>query len=148
MSLLILLPLASLILFSMHLSAQEFWRIISDRRVLAAFQVSFGSTFLAATVDLFFGLEEILFHVPAVMLQNLQTALKEPALGGGQEMGAAEAFPVILPALPEGLAAGQKTVPAQNRSRQGLHGFLLQTFAVGEDVFQTEAERSHGDSLS
>jgi sulfate transport system permease protein len=40
----------------MHLSAQDFWRIISDRRVLAAFQVSFGSTFIAATTDLFFGL--------------------------------------------------------------------------------------------
>ncbi|MDR1648026.1 MAG: sulfate ABC transporter permease subunit CysT [Zoogloeaceae bacterium] len=55
LSLLILLPLASLILFSMNLSWREFWTVVTDRRVLAAFRVSFGSTFLAATIDLFFG---------------------------------------------------------------------------------------------
>jgi sulfate transport system permease protein len=55
MSLLILVPLGALVLFSMNLSPREFWRVVSDSRVLAAFRVSFGSTFLAATIDMFFG---------------------------------------------------------------------------------------------
>jgi sulfate transport system permease protein len=55
MSLLILIPLGALVLFSMRLSWQEFWTIISDQRVVTAFQVSFGSTFIAAAVDVFFG---------------------------------------------------------------------------------------------
>jgi sulfate transport system permease protein len=55
LSLLILLPLASIILFSMGLSLREFWAVISDRRVLSAFRVSFGCAFLAAAIDVFFG---------------------------------------------------------------------------------------------
>ncbi|MDR2678558.1 MAG: sulfate ABC transporter permease subunit CysT [Zoogloeaceae bacterium] len=56
LSLLILLPLASLVFFSMRLSFADFWHIVLDRRVLAAFRVSFASAALAATIDAFFGL--------------------------------------------------------------------------------------------
>jgi sulfate transport system permease protein len=54
-SMLVLIPLFSLILFSLKLSPEEYWKIITNDRVLAAFKVSISSTFFAALLDGFFG---------------------------------------------------------------------------------------------
>ncbi|MDR2400407.1 MAG: sulfate ABC transporter permease subunit CysT [Deferribacteraceae bacterium] len=54
-SFLVLIPLFSLILYSARLSPTEYWSIITNDRVLAAFRVSFSSTLIAAVVDGFFG---------------------------------------------------------------------------------------------
>ncbi|MDR2104358.1 MAG: sulfate ABC transporter permease subunit CysT [Deferribacteraceae bacterium] len=55
MSLLVLIPLFSLILYSVRLSPGEYWQIITNDRVLAAFRVSFSSALFAALIDGFFG---------------------------------------------------------------------------------------------
>lgn len=55
MTLLLLIPIAALFLYTAKLSWGEFWAIASDERVLASFKVSFGSSFLAALINAFFG---------------------------------------------------------------------------------------------
>jgi sulfate transport system permease protein len=54
-SLLVLIPLFSLILYSLRLSPGEYWQIITNDRVLAAFRVSLSCTLIAALIDGFFG---------------------------------------------------------------------------------------------
>jgi sulfate transport system permease protein len=54
-SFLVLIPLFSLILFSIKLTPAEYWKIITDDRVIAAFRVSMSSTLFAALLDGFFG---------------------------------------------------------------------------------------------
>ncbi|MDR3115990.1 MAG: sulfate ABC transporter permease subunit CysT [Treponema sp.] len=56
MSLLILIPLSALMLYAAKLSFKDFWKIVSDPRVIAAFHISFSSTFLAALINFGFGL--------------------------------------------------------------------------------------------
>ncbi|MFP3040477.1 sulfate ABC transporter permease subunit CysT [Treponema primitia] len=56
MSLLIFIPLSALILYAAHLPPKDFWLLISDERVIAAFKISFSSTFYAAIFNFFFGL--------------------------------------------------------------------------------------------
>jgi sulfate transport system permease protein len=52
---LILIPLSALVLYSVKMPAKEFWRVISDERVIAAFKVSFSSAFFAAAINFVFG---------------------------------------------------------------------------------------------
>ncbi|MDR1932862.1 MAG: sulfate ABC transporter permease subunit CysT [Spirochaetales bacterium] len=56
MSLLIFIPLSALILYAAHLSFTDFWELIINERVLAAFKISFLSTFWAAAFNFIFGL--------------------------------------------------------------------------------------------
>ena len=55
MSLLVLIPLSALILYSAKLSFSEFLAVAADKRVTAALKVSFQTTFLAALANCFFG---------------------------------------------------------------------------------------------
>jgi sulfate transport system permease protein len=55
LSLIVLLPLAALFLKTMELTFSQFVGIISSRRVLHAFQLSFGLSLAAAAVNLVFG---------------------------------------------------------------------------------------------
>ncbi|MDR2904450.1 MAG: sulfate ABC transporter permease subunit CysT [Helicobacteraceae bacterium] len=55
LSLLVLLPLAALILYSAKLTAAEFIAIATDERVISAIAVSFKCAFLAAAINSFFG---------------------------------------------------------------------------------------------
>lgn len=48
--LIVLIPLSALVLKSLQLSLDEYWAIISNKRVLASFRVSFVSSLLAAGV--------------------------------------------------------------------------------------------------
>jgi sulfate/thiosulfate transport system permease protein len=55
LSLIVLIPLAAIFLKTAELSFAQFLGIITSRRVLHALQLSFGLSFLAAGVNLFFG---------------------------------------------------------------------------------------------
>ena len=56
LSLIVLIPLAATFAKAGELSPVQFWHDITTPRVLAAFRLSFGAAFLAALVNLFFGL--------------------------------------------------------------------------------------------
>ena len=48
LSLLVLLPLATVFTRTAELSSSEFWNTITDPRVLASFRVTFGASLVAA----------------------------------------------------------------------------------------------------
>ncbi|MDR3163230.1 MAG: sulfate ABC transporter permease subunit CysT [Helicobacteraceae bacterium] len=56
MSLLVLIPLGGLLLYSTKVSLERFIEIALDPRTFAAFKISFGTSFLAACVNAVFGL--------------------------------------------------------------------------------------------
>ncbi|WP_028449287.1 MULTISPECIES: sulfate ABC transporter permease subunit CysT [Chitinibacter] len=56
LSLIVLLPLAALISKSLGLSWAQFWATVSEPRVVATYQVTFGASLLAALINLFVGL--------------------------------------------------------------------------------------------
>jgi sulfate transport system permease protein len=55
LSLIVLLPVAALVLRSFDEGIADWWGTVTDRRVLAAFKVTFGISFAAAAVDIVFG---------------------------------------------------------------------------------------------
>ena len=55
LTLIILIPLSGLIWRSASLGWAEFWAIASDRRTINALEISFGTAFLAAAVNVVFG---------------------------------------------------------------------------------------------
>ncbi|MDR2639655.1 MAG: ABC transporter permease subunit [Helicobacteraceae bacterium] len=56
MSLLVLIPLGGLLLYSTKVSLERFIEIALDPRTLAAFKISFGASFIAASINAVFGL--------------------------------------------------------------------------------------------
>jgi len=56
LSLIVLIPLAATFARASGLSPSQFWHDMTTPRVLAAFRLSFGAAFLAALINLFFGL--------------------------------------------------------------------------------------------
>jgi sulfate transport system permease protein len=56
LGLIVLLPLAGLVLKTMHMGWPAFIATVRDPRVIAAFRVSFGVSFVAALVNVLFGL--------------------------------------------------------------------------------------------
>ena len=56
LTLLVLIPLSALVFKSSTLSWATFWSTVSSPRVLAAYRLSFGTAFAAATVNAIFGL--------------------------------------------------------------------------------------------
>ena len=55
-SLVVLIPLCSLVVYSAKLSPAEFWHTITRERVLSSYCVSIGTSFFAALVNVFMGL--------------------------------------------------------------------------------------------
>ncbi len=55
LSLLVLIPLAGLFLKTAGMTWEEFSTIIFSPRVLAAYKISFGTAFIAAVINAFFG---------------------------------------------------------------------------------------------
>jgi sulfate transport system permease protein len=55
LGLIVLIPLAGLVLKTSTLGWEEFWRIATDPRTVAALRVSFGLSFLAAALNAVFG---------------------------------------------------------------------------------------------
>jgi len=52
----VLIPLAALVVRGAGLGLEEFWRLATDARTLAALRLSFGAAFVAATINAVFGL--------------------------------------------------------------------------------------------
>lgn len=55
LSILILIPLASILVYSFRLSPSEFWQLITEKAVLIALFTSVGCSFIAAIVNCIFG---------------------------------------------------------------------------------------------
>ena len=55
LGLIVLLPLAALILKASGLTWDQFWNVVTAPRALAAYRLSFGASFIAATINIFFG---------------------------------------------------------------------------------------------
>ena len=56
LSLVILIPLAGVFIKSAGLGWDEFWRLASDARTVAALKLSFGAALAAAAINAVFGL--------------------------------------------------------------------------------------------
>jgi sulfate transport system permease protein len=56
LSLIVLLPLATVFTRSTELTGSEFWSTVTDPRVVASYRVTFGASFLAALINTVFGL--------------------------------------------------------------------------------------------
>jgi len=56
LGLIVLIPLAGLVLKTAEMSLPEFWRTVTDGRVMAAYRISFGLSLLAALINAVFGL--------------------------------------------------------------------------------------------
>ncbi len=56
LSLMVLLPLATVFTRTSELTASEFWSTVTDPRVVASYRVTFGASFVAALVNTVFGL--------------------------------------------------------------------------------------------
>lgn len=54
-SILVLLPLSTLVWNTMQLSWSDFWAIITDPRVVASYKVTFGTALIAAIINVIFG---------------------------------------------------------------------------------------------
>ncbi len=55
LSLIVLFPLAAMFIKTSGLTWTEFWNVITDDRVVASYQLSFGASFVAALVNAVFG---------------------------------------------------------------------------------------------
>jgi len=56
LSIIVLIPLSALIFKTFELSWAQFWDAVSSPRVVASYKLTFGTSFLAACVNLVFGL--------------------------------------------------------------------------------------------
>src|SRR5688500_8106368 len=56
LSLIVLIPLSALVLKSFTLSFDQFWAAVSSPRVVASYKLTFGASFIAALVNVVFGL--------------------------------------------------------------------------------------------
>lgn len=55
LGLLIVIPIAGLLLYTLQMSWDDFWRAVSDRQVVASYKLSFGASLIAALINLVFG---------------------------------------------------------------------------------------------
>jgi sulfate transport system permease protein len=56
LSLIVLIPLSALVLKTFTLSWDQFWAAVTSPRVLASYRLTFGASFIAAAVNVVFGL--------------------------------------------------------------------------------------------
>lgn len=54
-SLIVFIPLAGLVIKALELSWSELWSVVSNARALASYKLTFGASFVAASLNLFFG---------------------------------------------------------------------------------------------
>jgi sulfate transport system permease protein len=110
-SLLVLIPLAALFLRSTSLGWGGFWAVATEPRVLAAYRLSFGASFIAATVNAVFG-----FIVAWTL-----TRYRFP---GRRIFDALVDLPFALPTAVSGIALTSLFVPA------GWFGGILENLGV------------------
>ena len=111
LSLLVLIPLASILAYSFRLSFDEFWELISRPNVRQAFLTSTGCAFLAALINCVFGL-------------NLAWILVRYDFPGRRLMDAMIELPFALPTSVAGITLSRMY------SDQGVLGQLLQKIGV------------------
>jgi sulfate transport system permease protein len=112
LALIVLIPLATLGVSSAKLGWSEFWRLVTDRQVVAALKLSFGAGFLAAIVDTVFG----------VLVAWVLVRYRFP---GRRWLDAAVDLPFALPTAVAGIALAALYAP------NGPFGiFLMQVFHV------------------
>ena len=56
LSLIVLIPLSALVFKTLNLTWEQFWQAVTAPRVVASYKLTFGASFIAATVNAFFGL--------------------------------------------------------------------------------------------
>ena len=56
LSLIVLIPLSALVFKTLNLTWEQFWQAVTAPRVVASYKLTFGASFLAASVNAFFGL--------------------------------------------------------------------------------------------
>jgi sulfate/thiosulfate transport system permease protein len=56
LSLVVLIPLSALVFKTLTLTWPQFWDAVTGERVMASYRLTFGASFLAALVNMFFGL--------------------------------------------------------------------------------------------
>ena len=56
LGLIVLIPLSALVLKTFTLTGDQFWAAVSSPRVMASYRLTFGASFIAAVVNVFFGL--------------------------------------------------------------------------------------------
>lgn len=56
LSLIVLIPLSGLFVTTAQVSFDEFWKTVTSARVMGAYRITFGASFLAAFINVFFGL--------------------------------------------------------------------------------------------
>ena len=56
LSLIVLIPLSALVLKTFTLTADQFWVAIASPRVVASYRLTFGASFIAAVVNVVFGM--------------------------------------------------------------------------------------------
>ena len=56
LTVIVLIPLSALVFKSLDLTLSQFWEAVSSPRVVASYRLTFGASFLAATINLVFGL--------------------------------------------------------------------------------------------
>ncbi|CAN5651353.1 sulfate ABC transporter permease subunit CysT [soil metagenome] len=108
---LVLIPLAALALRSSSLSPAAFWAIMSDPRVLASFRLSFGASFVAASLNAVFGL-------------LVAWVLVRYTFPGKRGVDALVDLPFALPTAVAGIA------PTAIYARNGLIGGLLEPYGL------------------
>lgn len=55
LSVIVLIPIGGLLLRTLHLSWHDFWHLATNDRALATYRLTFGASFIAATVNALFG---------------------------------------------------------------------------------------------
>ena len=55
LSLIVLIPLSAVVINTLSMTWEEFWKAVTSPRVVASYQLSFGASLIAALVNLFFG---------------------------------------------------------------------------------------------
>jgi len=55
LSLMVLIPVSMVFITTSHMGWESFWATVSSERVLASFKISFGTSFIAAAVNVVFG---------------------------------------------------------------------------------------------
>jgi sulfate transport system permease protein len=56
LALIVLIPLSTLFFKSVSMGSEHFWKVVSSERVMASYKLTFGASFIAALVNVVFGL--------------------------------------------------------------------------------------------
>lgn len=90
-SLIVLIPLAALIAKSFSMPLDHLWEVISNKRAIASYRLTFGASFIAATINLIFGF-------------NLAWVLVRYSFPGKRIVDAIVDLPFALPTAVAGIA--------------------------------------------